>query len=139
MTKRSLLISFFLISVRGIVRNFRAFFRGFTEEDACALLSAYGLYGLEVARLQNDRSNEEKETNRSFSDAHHRNSIDGFPDLISVGVHPDIFRTKRTNGSRNHARRLFAGFSPKEESAPAHQRFRNFRFGKIRKNRELHS
>jgi hypothetical protein len=49
-------------------------------------------------------------------------------------------------------KRSLAGFSPKEESAPAHdfywrssvsalayQRFCNFRFGKIKKDRELHS
>jgi len=111
MTKRSFFISFllrearakFLISVRDIVRNFPAVFRGFTEQDACALLSAYGLYALEVARLQNDRVNEQKETNGNFGGSLQRNSIDGFPGPISIGVHPDIMRTKRTNSSRNHA------------------------------------
>jgi hypothetical protein len=109
MTKRSVLISFFLASFRSIGRNFMAFLRAFTEEDVCALLSAYGLYGLEVARLQEDRSNEQKRTSGNFSDFRLRNSIDGFPGLISVGAHPDIFRTKRTKGSRNQARQWSAG------------------------------
>lgn len=107
MTKRILLVSFFLrkarakflLSGRDAARKFLAFFRGFAEEDARALLSAYGLYRLEIARLQDDRPDKEKETNVNFGGSGHRNSIDCFPGPIPIGMHPDIFRTKRTNGS----------------------------------------
>ena len=115
MTKRSFLISAllrearakFLISVRGIVGNFLALFRGFPEQDACALLSAYGLYALELARFQNDRLNEQKETNGNFGGALQRTSIDGYLGPLSIGVHPDIMRTKRTNSSQNHAQHRY--------------------------------
>jgi hypothetical protein len=64
MKKTHFLSSFFLARGRGLVRSFLAFFR-FTETDACTLLSAYGLHGLEVDRLQNDRANEQKELSKS--------------------------------------------------------------------------
>ena len=57
MKKTGLINSFFPISGRGIVKKFLAFFR-FTEADACTLLSAYGVYAIEIDRMQNNRSNE---------------------------------------------------------------------------------
>ena len=56
---------FLLICVRSIVQNFLAFFR-FTEEDACTILSAYGLRAPEVDRLKNNRPNEQEETDGGF-------------------------------------------------------------------------
>ena len=61
MKRTRTLNSFFLIPGRDLVKNLLAFFR-FTETDACALLSAYGIHSLAVDRLQNTRSNEQKET-----------------------------------------------------------------------------
>ncbi len=60
-----LLNPFFLISVRKIVHDFLAFFR-FTEADAGALLSAFGLNALELDRLLNNHPNEQKETSGSL-------------------------------------------------------------------------
>src|ERR1700676_4630010 len=60
MKKTRLLNSFVLARGRDLLRHFLAFFR-FTETDACTLLSAYGLHGFEVNRLQNERAHEKKE------------------------------------------------------------------------------
>lgn len=57
MKKNRPINSFFPISGRDIVKKFLRFFR-FTEADACTLLTAYGVYDLEIDRMQNNRSNE---------------------------------------------------------------------------------
>ncbi|MGA8482281.1 MAG: hypothetical protein WB696_30285 [Chthoniobacterales bacterium] len=90
----------FLTAVGGIVRDFLSFFRGFNEDDARALLSAYGFCAFEVDHLQNNRPNEEIEVNGNFADARRFKHVDRFPGPIPVGVHPDLLtRIKR----RNHA------------------------------------
>jgi hypothetical protein len=99
----------FLTAVRDIVRDFLSFFRGFNEDDARALLSAYGFCAFEVDHLQNDRTNEQSEASVSeasenFGGARQSKSIDRFPGPIPIGVHPDLLtRMKRRNPSRNHA------------------------------------
>jgi crotonobetainyl-CoA:carnitine CoA-transferase CaiB-like acyl-CoA transferase len=92
------------ISVRNLLQNIRAFFRGFTEEDACALLSAYGLCVFELHRLHDDSSDPQKEENQNFDDAS-RPNYTGFPGLAPIGVHPDITRVRRTMGWRKRAHR----------------------------------
>ena len=92
------------ISVRSILQKLKAFFR-FTEDDAFALLSAYGLSVFEVNRLQDNRPNKQKARSRNFDDSCRRNSNDCFPGPVPIGVHPDITRAKRTKGSQNHADR----------------------------------
>jgi hypothetical protein len=92
------------ISVRSILQKLKAFFR-FTEDDAFALLSAYGLSVFEVNRLQDNRPNKQKERSRNFDDSCRRNSNGCFPGPVPIGVHPDITRAKRTKGSQNHANR----------------------------------
>jgi len=94
----------FLISVRNILQKLGAFFR-FTEDDAFALLSAYGLCVFEVNRLQDNRPNEQKERKRNFDDSCRRNSNGCFPGPVPIGMHPDITRAMRTKGSQKHARR----------------------------------
>src|SRR5260221_561760 len=49
----------FLTAVRDIVRDFLSFFRGCNEDDARALLSAYGFCAFEVDHLQNNRSRDD--------------------------------------------------------------------------------
>jgi len=94
----------FLTAVRDIVRDFLSFFRGFNEDDARALLSAYGFCAFEVDHLENNHPNEQSEAGGNFGAARHSKYIDRFPGPIPVGVHPDILtRTKRRNPSRNHA------------------------------------
>jgi len=89
-----------LTAVRGIVRDFLSFFRGFNEDDARALLSAYGFCAFEVDHLQNNRPNEQSEVSRNSGDGRRSKYIDHFPGPIPVGVHPDLLtRIKR----RNHA------------------------------------
>lgn len=83
----------FLISARSIIQKFLTFFRGFTEEDARALLSAYGLYSFEVDCLRENRPNEQKGMSGNCDDSRHRSYIACSPGPISIGVHPDIFRT----------------------------------------------
>jgi hypothetical protein len=99
MKRARLLGSCLLVSVRGIVQNFLAFFQ-FDEADACALLSAYGLHTFEVDRLQNDRPNESKETSRSVGKVSHRQRIGQPPAPIPIGVHPDFARANWTTASR---------------------------------------
>jgi hypothetical protein len=96
-----LLNSVFLISVRSIVRNFLLFFR-FTEADACALLSAYGIHALEVDRLQNNRPDEQKETNGSLEKVSHRKLTGQPPGPIPIGVHPDFTLGKWPTSSRKY-------------------------------------
>ena len=99
----------FLTAVRDIIRDFLSFFRGFNEDDARALLSAYGFCAFEMDHLQNDRTNEQSEASVSeasenFDGARQSKSIDRFPGPIPIGVHPDLLtRMKRRNPSRNHA------------------------------------
>ena len=50
-----------LFSISARIIDFLALFR-FTEADACALLSAYGLNTLEVDRPQDNRPNEQRPT-----------------------------------------------------------------------------
>jgi len=90
----------FLAAVGGIVRDFLSFFRGFNEDDARALLSAYGFCAFEVDHLQNNRPNKESEVSGNFADGRRSKHVDRFPGPIPVGVHPDLLtRIKR----RNHA------------------------------------
>jgi hypothetical protein len=94
----------FLISVRRILQKLRAFFR-FTEDDAFALLSAYGLCVFEVNRFPDSHPNEQKERNQKFGDPCRRNSFGSLPGPVPIGVHPDIIRAKRTKDSQKHAHR----------------------------------
>jgi|ERR1700756_4339444 hypothetical protein len=96
--------SFLLVSVRRIVRDFLAFFR-FTEADACALLSAYGRYALEVDRLQKSRPIVQKETSGSFGKTGHRKRIGEPPGPIPIGIHPDFTQANWTTASRNQVSR----------------------------------
>jgi hypothetical protein len=98
--KTTRLLSFcFLISVRRIVQSFLAFFR-FSEADACVLLSAHGLHGLEVDRLQNSRPNERNETNGSLRKLGHRKRTGQPPQPISIGIHPDFIQGNWTTASK---------------------------------------
>jgi hypothetical protein len=89
----------FLISVRSILQKLRAFFR-FTEDDAFALLSAYGLSVFELNRLPDNPPNEQKERRRNLDDSSRRNFNCSFPGPVPIGVHPDITRAKRTKDSQ---------------------------------------
>src|SRR5260221_6370765 len=80
----------FLTAVRGIVRDFLSFFRGFNEDDARALLSAYGFCAFEVDHLQNNGPNEESEVSRNFADARRSKHVDRFPGAIPVRVHSEL-------------------------------------------------
>jgi hypothetical protein len=94
----------FLTAVRDIVRDFLSFFRGFNEDDARALLSAYGYCAFEVDHLHNDRTNEQSEASGNSGSPSESKSMDRFPGPIPIGVHPDLLtRMKRRNPSRNHA------------------------------------
>jgi hypothetical protein len=90
----------FLVSIRGMFRNFLTLFRGFTEEDACALLSAYGLHAFEVVRHQNSRANEQEETDESLREESHRKRIRRLPGPIPIGVHPDFTQANWTTTGR---------------------------------------
>jgi hypothetical protein len=90
----------FLMSIRGMFRNFLTLFRGFTEEDACALLSAYGLHAFEVVRHQNSRANEQEETDESLREESHRKRIRRLPGPIPIGVHPDFTQANWTTTAR---------------------------------------
>src|SRR5215510_5178777 len=90
--------SLLLIAVRELVQDFLAFFR-FTEADALALLSAYGLYALEIDGPQNS-SNEQKEAGGSLGTVSGRR-IGEPPRPIPIGVHPDFTRLNWTTASRN--------------------------------------
>jgi hypothetical protein len=94
----------FLTAVRDIVRDFLSFFRGFNQDDARALLSAYGFCAFEVDHLHNDRTNEQSEASSNSGSPSESKSMDRFPGPIPIGVHPDLLtRMKRRNPSRNHA------------------------------------
>jgi hypothetical protein len=77
----------FLVLVRNIVSSVLAFFRG-TEADACALLSAYGLYALELDRLQDDRASAQKTSSAESVRLTHSRWDGGPVGPIPVGVHP---------------------------------------------------
>jgi hypothetical protein len=98
-----LLNAFFLNSVRDIVRNVLAFFRAFTEEDVCALLSAYGFHALEIARLQNDRLNEQKEASGNLVGLSSGKWKGQLPGPIPIGVHPDFTQGSWTTASRKRS------------------------------------
>src|SRR4029077_11851140 len=100
-----LLNPFFLISVRKIVHDFLAFFR-FTEADAGALLSAFGLNALELDRLLNNHPNEQKETSGSLGGGKpsHADRLASAP--IPIGVHPNFTRANWTTLSRKHVYRF---------------------------------
>jgi len=91
--------SLVLIAARELVQDFLAFFR-FTEADACALLSAYGLYALEIDHQQNS-SNEQKETGGSLETVSDRQRTGEPPRPIPIGVHPDFTGANWTPASRN--------------------------------------
>jgi hypothetical protein len=109
--------SVFLISVRNIVQDFLAFFR-FTEADACALLSAYGLHALEVDRLQNNRPNEHKETSGAPEKISHRKRLGHPPGPIPIGVHPDVIGGNWTTASRRHGHRRAISILILDQSVP---------------------
>jgi hypothetical protein len=98
MKTTGLLNAFFLVSVRRIVRDLLAVSR-FTEADACALLSAYGLHALEIDRLQNNRLNEQKETGGTLGAVRHRKPIGEPLGPIPLCIHPDFIRAHRTPDS----------------------------------------
>jgi hypothetical protein len=99
-----LFVQDFLTAVRDIVRDFRSFFRGCNEDDARALLSAYGFCAFEVDHLQNNRPNEQSEASGKSGAPRQSKYVDRFPGPIPIGVHPDLLtRIKRRNPSRNHA------------------------------------
>ena len=99
-----LFVQDFLTAVRDIVRDFLSFFRGFNEDDARALLSAYGFCAFEVDHLQNNRPNEQSEASGKSGAPRQSKYVDRFPGPIPIGVHPDLLtRIKRRNPSRNHA------------------------------------
>jgi hypothetical protein len=97
----------FLMSIRGMIQNFLAFFREFTEEDACALLSAYGLHAFEVERLENRRAKEQKVTGESLREVSHRKRICRPPGPIPIGVHPDFTQSNWTTASRKQVNRQY--------------------------------
>jgi hypothetical protein len=76
-----------LLSVRNMVSSVLAFFRA-TEADACALLSAYGLYALEFDRLQDDRASAQKTSSVKSVRLTHSRWDGGSVGPIPVGVHP---------------------------------------------------
>jgi hypothetical protein len=92
------------LSVRSILQKLRTFFR-FTEADAFALLSAYGLCVFGVNRFPDDPPNEPKERRRDFQDSRLRNFNGCLLGPVPIGVHPDITRAKRTKDSQKHADR----------------------------------
>src|ERR1700740_473210 len=81
----------FLTAVRDIIRDYLSFFRGFNEDDARALLSAYGFCAFEVDHLQNDRTNEQSEASGNSGAPRQSKSIDRFPGPIPIGVDPELF------------------------------------------------
>jgi hypothetical protein len=118
MRKTDLLKSFFLIPGRDIVKNFLAFFR-FTEADARTLLSAYGLDALDVDRLQNNRSDEQRETGGSLRKVSHHMRLGEPPLPIPIGIHPDFSPANWTIASRTHIHSMKPerkNSSPKERS-----------------------
>jgi hypothetical protein len=94
--------SFFLIFVRSI--DFLALFR-FTEADACALLSVYGLSIFEVDRLQNNRPHEQRQTSGSRGKVIHRKWTNQPPEPMPIGVHPDFTCGDWTAASRKQVGR----------------------------------
>src|ERR1700678_448805 len=88
--KPAALRNFFLLSVlRKIERYFQTVFR-FTEADAGCILSAYGLHGFEVDRLQNSRSDEEEATQVHSGRVSRRERKGEPPAPIPLGIHPDF-------------------------------------------------
>jgi len=88
-----------LVSIKSMLQKVLAFFRGFTEEDACALLSAYGLYALEVHRLQGDPPSTPKEVSGNLRSLTYGKWIGQVPGPIPLGVHPDLTRARWTYAS----------------------------------------
>ena len=116
MKKLNPLKSFLLVPGRETVKNLLAFFR-FTEADARTLLSAYGLDIPDVDRLQNNRSDEKKETGGSLRTVSHRKQLGEPPRPIPIGVHPDFSPANWTTASRRHIRTIKPqrkNLSPKE-------------------------
>ena len=93
-----------LASVRKLVRNFLASFRG-TEADACALLSAYGFYAFELDRLHDVRSIEQKASRQKSVGSTHGRWNGSSIGPISIGVHPDLAQVSGRNHSRKQIRR----------------------------------
>jgi hypothetical protein len=112
-----LLNSFFLSCLRSIVQDFLAFFR-FSEADACALLSAYGLHALEVDRLQNNRPNEHKETSGNSEKIIYCKRLGHPPRPIPIGVHPDVIWGNWMTASRRHGDRRAISILILDRSVP---------------------
>jgi hypothetical protein len=76
------------------------FLQGFTEADARALLSACGLYDVEVDYLRQNRPNRRKEIGRDFGGLGYGGPINRLPGIIPIGVHPDLIQVSRTKTTR---------------------------------------
>jgi hypothetical protein len=104
MKTTGLLNAFPLIAVRRSIQDLLTFFR-FTQAEAFALLSAYGLHALEQDRLQNDRPDKPKETDGSLGTVSHCKPISDPPVPIPLGVHPDFTRVHWRAASRKQVHR----------------------------------
>jgi hypothetical protein len=90
-----------LVFIGAIGQKFLAFFLEFGEDDACALLSAYGLHALEVDRLQNNCVSKQKETSAN-SPGLPQGKWKGQPfGPIPLGIHPDCTRANWAIASQN--------------------------------------
>jgi hypothetical protein len=93
-----------LFSISARIIDFLALFR-FTEADACALLSAYGLNTLEVDRPQNNRPNEQRQTSGRSREVIHRKWTNQPLEPMPIGVHPDFTCGDWTTASRKQVGR----------------------------------
>ena len=93
-----------LFSISARIIDFLALFR-FTEADACALLSAYGLNTLEVDRPQNNRPNEQRPTSGRTREVIHRKWTNQPLEPMPIGVHPDFTCGDWTIASRKQVGR----------------------------------
>jgi hypothetical protein len=89
---------FRLIPVRRIAQDFLAFFL-LTESDTNALLFAYGLYGLDVDLLPNDRRNKQKRIGANSGKVSRRKRSGEPPLPIPIGVHPDFMEVSSTTAA----------------------------------------
>jgi hypothetical protein len=96
--------SFLFVFVRRIGQGFLAFFR-LSEADACALLSAYGGYALEVDRPQNNPPIAQKEASGKLVKASQPKGIGAPSGSLPIGVHPDFTLANWTTASPNQVSR----------------------------------
>ena len=88
---------FLLLVIRRIGQGFLALFR-FTEADILALLSPYGIWSLEVDRLQNSPPLLKKEARRKLVETRQPK---GIFKSIPIGVHPDFTLANWETASRS--------------------------------------